>query len=148
MAELRLQLDKGLTDAEALRDVLKETIRGEIVSVRYSARSGIANVTTRAFPAIGDVPPESDASKLLNDALDSIGTLQAVIEQDRIALDKREANSLARERALDERDALLVTSEKQREGELKELERLRKTLRDGKKTTFIGGLKSFFHRIK
>ena len=148
MAEFRLQLDKGLTDAEALRDVLKENLRGEIVSVRYSARSGIANVTTRAFPAFPEIEPESDASKLLNEAMDNIGILRAVNEQDRIALDKREANALLRERALDDRDAKLVTSEKQREGELKELERLRKELRKGDKTTFIGGLRSIFHRIK
>lgn len=148
MAEIKLQLDKGLTNAEALRDVLKETIRGEIISVRYSARSGIANVTTRAFPAFPDIPPESDESKLLNEALDSIGILREVIEQDRIALDKREANALRRERSLNERDEKLIISEKQREGELKELERLRKELRKGDKTTFVGSLRSFFHRIK
>ena len=132
MAEFRLQLDKGLTDAEALRDVLKGEIRGEIVSLRYNARTGIANLTTRAFPSIGDAPPESDASKILNAALDSIGTLRAVNEQDRIALDKREADVLQRERKLDDHE--------------KELEKLHIELDRGDRKTFIENIKAFFHR--
>ena len=147
MAEIRLTLDTGLTRAEALRDILKETLRGEIVSFRYNERTDNVNVTTRAMPAFPEVPPESDASKLLNEAMDSIGILRAGNDRDRIELDGREANALQRERELDERDALLINAERQRKGELQELERLRKTLRDGK-LTFVGNLKSIFHRIK
>ena len=147
MAIINLQLDAGLSQAEAHRDILKESLLGELVTFDYNKRSGAATVTTRAFPAFPEVPPESDASKILNATLDSLTTIRAANDRDRVQLDKREADALNRERALDDRDAALVTSEKQREGELKELERLRKTIRDGK-FTFVGGLKSFFHRIK
>jgi predicted RNase H-like nuclease (RuvC/YqgF family) len=146
MTDKKFQLDAGLTNGEAHRDIIKQLSPGELLtSMRYNKRNGRANVSTRAFIPFPVVDPESDESKLLNTAIEDFRAQSAALQRDRVALDGREANALRRERRLDRREKQIEETKKQLEGERKELERQRRELRKGKRTA-VGKIKSFFHR--
>jgi flagellar motility protein MotE (MotC chaperone) len=146
MADKTLQLESGLTNGEAHRDVLKQLEPGEnLVSMRYNRRNGRTNVSTRAFIPFPDVDPESDESKLLNTAIEDFRAQSKSLQRDREQLDGREARILRKEREIDEQLADLKKLADQLEGERKELDRQRRKLREGKRTA-VGRIKSFFHR--
>jgi len=108
MSEINLQLDAGLTRAEAFRDALKHPIRGELMTFDYDENSGLATVATRAFPAVEDAPTESDASKMLNASLESVIVLQENNDQFKLVLDEREKTLRRGERDLKRREKELA----------------------------------------
>lgn len=140
--QIAFQLSKGLTKAEALRDILKENFRGELAGFDYDPRTGKANVTTRSFPAFPEPEPESDLSKALNEQFDGINAIRTALERDRNNLEAREAQVLRkenlsdeREKELDDREALI---QKQRE-------QLEKDIAKASREGLFTRLKSFFH---
>ena len=136
-----------MSNGEAHRDVMKTLREGEVlVSMRYNKRNGNANITTRAFEPFPELDPESETSKMLNQAIEDFRNQSGALQRDREQLDAREAKILRRERGLDQREALIKRGEDQIEGEKKELERQREKMRRGRKFDPVGRIKSFFHR--
>ncbi len=145
MAEFNLQLEIDLTPAEAQRDILKNPLRGELSAFVYDRATGIAKVTTRALPPFPVVDPESDESKLLNDALDSVQAIRAANDRDRIALDKRQANILRGERKLEKDRLDFDTNLNQL---VRQREKFEKDLNKAARMGLGTKIKSFFHNIK
>lgn len=106
MADLEFKLEPGLIEGKAHAEVLKR-LRDEMVTFAYNKRTGIAKVTTRAFPAFPEPDPESDESKQVNLLAEQFNAAIRSLERDRAQLGKREADALARERKLDEREKLM-----------------------------------------
>ncbi len=145
MANFDLQLDTGLIQSEAQRDILKQSFRGELSAFVYDRITGIAKVTTRAMPPFPTLPPESDESKLLNEAMDSVGAIRAANDRDRIAIDKREANILRGERKLEKDRTEFDTNLNQL---MRQRENFEKDLAKAGRMGLGTKIKSFFHTIK
>jgi hypothetical protein len=142
MAELQFQLEAGLIEGKAHALVLPQ-LKDEMVTFRYNKRTGIANVETRAFPAFPEPEPESEESKIVNGLAEQFNAGIRSLERDREQLGKREAEALARERKLDEREKLM---NQDRELLIKQRKKFEADLNRAAKKGLLAGIKSFFNR--
>lgn len=144
MANITLMLEKGLSDTDVQLALLMSEHAQTFQSWKYDPATGATEVVTRSFMPFGELEPESEQSKLVNQLVEDIQKQTRLLQRDHEQLDLREAQALARERALDEKVLEHERDVAQLAGERAEFERLQATENQG---GVVGRIKSFFHRI-
>jgi len=139
------KLDKDLEQSKALQLILRKSLNGDLQSLEYNPKTGIAIARTRSFPAFNESEiKESDLSR----------EISSLANDYKIAITKlkeRETKQKRRESELNLLESKLSDDRKEFIKDRKKLDRriakFEKDLAEAGRRGLLEKVKSFFHRI-